>query len=115
MKEITADRSMVAYCGLYCGACKAHLKGKCPGCHDNAKASWCTVRSCCIDNNYTSCAECKSFSDPKDCAKFNNFFSKLFGFFFSSDRAACVAQIKAMGVEGHARQMASTGRHTIKR
>jgi len=32
MKEIIADEKLVAKCGLYCGACGAYLKGRCPGC-----------------------------------------------------------------------------------
>jgi hypothetical protein len=36
MKAIVADAGLVAYCGLYCGACKAYLKEKYPGCHGNA-------------------------------------------------------------------------------
>jgi len=28
MKEIVADSKLVAYCGLYCGACKSYLKEK---------------------------------------------------------------------------------------
>ncbi len=31
MKEIVSDPKLVAYCGLYCGACKRYLQEKCPG------------------------------------------------------------------------------------
>ena len=50
MKEIISDPKLVAFCGLYCGACKAYLKERCPGCHDNEKATWCKVRTCCLEN-----------------------------------------------------------------
>lgn len=40
----------VAYCGLYCGACKSHRKGKCPGCRENSKATWCEIRKCCQEH-----------------------------------------------------------------
>ena len=43
MKEIVADPKLVAYCGLYCGACGAYLRGRCPGCIENYKATWCKV------------------------------------------------------------------------
>lgn len=28
-RELTADSRLVARCGLYCGACRAYLKGRC--------------------------------------------------------------------------------------
>ena len=108
MKEIISDHQLVAYCGLYCGACKKYLQEKCEGCHENEKATWCKIRSCCIKNKYTSCAECKEFPNPNDCKFFNNFMSKVFGFIFKSNRAACIKQIKEIGVQAHADNMAVT-------
>ncbi len=115
MKEIVTDKNLVAYCGLYCGACKMYLKDKCPGCQQNEKASWCKARKCCIENGYASCADCAEFADPMQCKDFNNFMSKLFGFIFRSDREACISQIKELGLEGHAANMAASGRQTIKK
>jgi len=115
VKEIVSDSRQVAYCGLYCGACKKYLKEKCKGCHENTKAGWCKIRSCCMNNQYTSCAECKEFADPNDCKKFNNFISKIFGLIFRSNRAACIAQIKKIGIEGHADKMTELKRSSIKR
>jgi len=115
MAETLAKPELVAYCGLYCGACHSYTKGKCKGCHENTKATWCTVRSCCIENGFNSCAECRDHSNPNDCKKFNNFMSRLFGFVFKSDRAACIAQIKHSGIAGHTEIMAGKKIHTIKR
>ena len=115
MKEILADANLVACCGLYCGACRAYLRGRCGGCRENHKATWCKVRSCCSSNHFASCAECKDFQNPQECRKFNNLIAKIFGFIFRSDRAACVAQIRRLGLDGHAADMAAKGRHTIKR
>jgi hypothetical protein len=115
MKEIVSDPALVAYCGLYCGACKRFLKEKCPGCHENHKATWCKLRSCCMENGYASCAECKEFEDPMACRKFNNFMSKIFSFMFRSDRNACIRQIKKMGIQGHADEMSRLGSQSIKR
>ncbi|MGA2061582.1 MAG: DUF3795 domain-containing protein [Thermoguttaceae bacterium] len=115
MKEIVADPKLVACCGLYCGACRAYLGGRCPGCRENHKASWCKVRVCCISNQFASCAECKEFQNPQDCRMFNNWISKLFGLIFRSDRAACVRQIRQIGLEAHAADMAGKKRQTIKR
>ena len=89
MKPIAADVNLVAYCGLYCGACGAYRRGRCPGCHENSKATWCKVRSCCMENGHSSCADCKTPADPRECRKFNNFIAKIFGLIFRSDRRAC--------------------------
>ena len=48
MPAIQVNTDLVAHCGLYCGACKSYLNGKCKGCHENSKAAWCKIRSCCI-------------------------------------------------------------------
>lgn len=115
MKEIIADSMLVAYCGLYCGSCRRYLGGKCPGCLDNARAEWCKVRTCCIENKYLTCADCATFEDPKDCKKFNNAVSKIIGFVLRSDRAGCIRQVKRLGLEGHAENMASSKRPSIRR
>ena len=115
MKEIVADPALVAACGLYCGACGAYLRGKCPGCRENHKATWCKVRSCCQDNHYASCADCAEIQEPQNCRKFNNFIAKIFGFIFRSNRAACIRQIRLIGIEGHAADMAKNKRQSIKR
>jgi len=115
MSDIRVDAELVAYCGLYCGACKSHLDGKCAGCHENSKATWCKVRSCCLEKQIASCAECAEFQDPCGCKKFSNFMSKLFGLVFRSNRAACIAQIKQLGLDGHAKAMAEMRTPTIRR
>ena len=113
-KQIISDKNLIAYCGLYCGACGSYLKGKCPGCKENVKATWCKTRQCCIENNYSSCADCEKI-ELMDCKKFNNFFSKLFGLILRSDRPACIRRIKEIGPEQYAIEMASSQRQSIKR
>jgi len=115
MPDIEVNSELVAFCGLYCGACKSYLHGKCNGCHGNAKATWCKVRSCCMEKHMKTCAECTEFQDPRACVKYNNLMSKLFGLVFKSDRAACIAQIKRLGLDGHAKTMAEMNIQTIKR
>jgi len=114
-KEIVSDKGMVAFCGLYCGACRSYLKGKCPGCAKNEKASWCSVRSCCLQHQYQSCADCKEFPNAMDCSKYNNFMSKLMGFIFRSDRNACIEMIKHVGYDAFAAEMAAKKQQTIKK
>jgi hypothetical protein len=115
MREIVANQDLVAYCGLYCGACGSYLRERCPGCHGNSKASWCKVRACCGEHHYTSCAECAEFPDPKRCVKFHNFFSRAIGFVMRSSRAGCIALIRSKGREAFAREMAARKRHSLPR
>jgi hypothetical protein len=104
---------LIAYCGLYCGACGSYIKGKCPGCAQNTKASWCKVRQCCIDNKYSSCADCAGFEDKLACGKLNNFVSRLIGFFTGSDRIKCIKMISELGPKAYAEFMSSNGFQSI--
>jgi hypothetical protein len=115
MKEVTTDKALIAFCGLYCGACNSFLKDKCPGCKDNVKATWCAVRTCNLSHNYNSCADCNEFSNAKECKKFNNPISKIFGFVFRSDRNACIEMIKQKGYESFASYMAENKLQAIRR
>ncbi|MDD2516527.1 MAG: hypothetical protein PHO80_06065 [Candidatus Gracilibacteria bacterium] len=99
------NSDLVAYCGLFCGECRAYKAGKCPSCAKNEKATWCKVKSCCENNKYKSCADCKTYSDPEECKFFNNFFSKLFKFLFKSNRKGCICKIKEVGPEKYAEFM----------
>ena len=103
MRDIVADKELIAYCGT----CKAFLKNKCPGCKKNGKTSWCKTRVCCIGNKYSSCADCTIVSDAKNCKKFHNIFSKVIGFILGSDRPGCIEYIKKNGYENFAKEMAS--------
>jgi hypothetical protein len=115
MKEIVVDKELIAYCGLYCGACPRYLSEKCPGCKENHKAAWCKLRSCCIENKFSTCADCKEYSDVNQCKKFNNFFSKLFGLIFRSNRKACINRISEIGLDKYAEEMAGNQLSSIKR
>jgi hypothetical protein len=115
MKEIVSDPSLVARCGLYCGACRAYLKGKCGGCSENHKATWCKIRTCCDDNRYTTCADCTEFENPNDCKKFNNFIGTIFGIIFRSNRAGCIQKIREIGPAQYADVMARDKLQSVKR
>lgn len=67
-----------------------------------------------MTNDYATCADCAEFPNPRDCKKFNNPIAKIFGLLFRSDRAACVAQIREIGVQGHADDMAAHRRQTLR-
>ena len=113
MKEITINPQQIAACGLYCGACKKFLNGKCPGCKENEKASWCKIRKCCQEKDLHTCAECDK--DVKECMIHNNFVGKIFAFLFNSDRAACIRYIRENGEDAFAEKMAKDQQMTMKR
>ncbi|OGR00715.1 MAG: hypothetical protein A2284_14085 [Deltaproteobacteria bacterium RIFOXYA12_FULL_61_11] len=115
MKEILADPKLIAACGLYCGACRSYLKGRCPGCRDNLKATWCKVRTCCGNHTYTTCADCLDFADPKACKTFDNFIAKVFGLLFNSNRRACIVAIREHGKEAFAASMTKRRRPSLPR
>jgi hypothetical protein len=115
MKQVANDPALVACCGLYCGACKAYLNERCPGCRENSKAGWCTIRQCCITNKYASCADCASIRDVNDCGKFTNAVSRIFAFIFRSNRRACIEQICGKGLQRHAAIMAERKTHSLPR
>lgn len=112
-KEVEINKDLIAFCGLYCGACRKYLKGSCPGCLKNEKADWCKIRICCMDKGYHSCADCSM--DVAECKKFSNFMSKVFALLFKSDRKACIERIRKIGTEDYAKEMAGMRCHTIKR
>ena len=123
--EITINPQLIAACGLYCGACKKFLKGKCAGCQpseeDNPGLSQslpkgfqrCKIRKCCQEKGLHTCAECDK--DVKECKTHNNLVGKVFAFLFNSDRAACIQSIRKHGEEAFATRMAKEKQMTIKR
>jgi hypothetical protein len=115
LQEIPVRRELIARCGLYCGACKSFLCGRCRGCGENDKATWCKVRACCIEHGYSSCAACTEHPDPRLCRRFNNFISTIFGLAFNSSRHACVLKIRALGEEGYAEFMSRQRRQSLPR
>jgi hypothetical protein len=115
MKDVVVDKNLVAYCGLYCGACGAYLKGRCPGCQGNVKAKWCHIRACCGEHARTSCADCREFPEPNDCRKFNNLMARVIGIVLNSNRRACVLKLREVGLEEYAAFMAGQKRPSLRR
>ena len=113
MKPIIADSRYVAACGLYCGACRKYLNDKCPGCRQNEKATWCRIRSCCLEKGFKTCAECSQV--VTDCKLYSNWVSRVFAFVFNSDRPACIRFIKDQGEQAFAEEMTKRQCQTIKR
>jgi hypothetical protein len=115
MEQKTANKDLIACCGLYCGECRQYKKGKCSGCQKNEKATWCKVRTCCLESGKCSCADCQEFATASECKKFNNIFSKFFALVFGSNRQACIDRIKEKGYAAYAEEMVSRGTHSLKK
>jgi hypothetical protein len=112
---LTPNADLVACCGLYCGACGSYRRGRCPGCRGNVKATWCKVRTCCLERSYASCADCVEHQDPARCGRFDNWIARAIGFVLNSDRRACVLKIRELGPAGFADFMAQRGRQSLPR
>ena len=115
MPETSGNVKLVAYCGLYCGACRRYRRGGCPGCAENARATWCKVRSCCQERKYASCADCTTVADVAECRSFTNPIARVFGWLFNSDRRKCIVQVKTLGLAAHADAMARSGCQSLPR
>jgi len=115
LAPIAIDPNLVSACGLYCAACRSYRKAKCPGCHGNAKASWCKVRSCNLERGTRTCAECTDHPDPMSCPKFANPVAAVIGFLLNSDRAAGIRLVRARGRDEYARVLAASGRQALPR
>ncbi len=111
VKEI----NLIAACGLYCGNCGRFKKDKCPGCTTNTKASWCKIRSCCIEKEIANCSACKEFVDPGECAKYNNLISRVIGFFTATDRSLCIDFIQQNGEEKFAAMMTENNKMNLSK
>jgi len=95
-----AQDTIVAYCGLVCTKCYGFRKGKCQGCHsEKPMYKKCPVKKCNIDNGYSTCADCKEFTDLKKCKKLYNIISRIFGLVFRTNRMANLEKIKQFGIE----------------
>ncbi len=113
-KEIVADANLVAMCGLYCGSCRSYLGGKCPGCKDNEKATWCKIRKCCNEKGIVTCAECADV-EIRNCKNYTNIISKTFSLLFNSDREKCLKRIREVGYLEYASEMSAKRIQTLKR
>jgi len=113
-QEIKNDPQLIAYCGLYCGACRKYLSGKCPSCKQLASPHWCKIRSCCIDKKFSNCADC-SLETPNACKTFNNPISKVFAFIFGSNREKCILTIREKGAVYYAAHMTETRQQSLKK
>ncbi len=96
------DTNLISYCGFYCGACPTLKKGKCLGCKgDPPKCAVgykaCKVRPCCIENNYSTCADCIKHNSVKDCKRYNPMLIKFGQLITRTNRRKGIEMIKIKG------------------
>jgi len=72
------NTELIAYCGLYCGACDWHMsfpkagteeiapdalkRGTCPGCRDKANiCGFCGIKKCAVEKGLEFCGKCREY------------------------------------------------------
>jgi hypothetical protein len=100
--QIIKNEKLIAYCGLYCGACPQYTSGKCEGCRgDSEKCAvlykGCKVKPCCVENGIFTCADCTIYASVKGCKKYNPLLLKIASKVESSDRSKAIEMIKTKG------------------
>ena len=118
-KQIIADENLISFCGFYCGACPKFLKGQCKGCKGSTPEcavgySACKVRPCCLDNGYSSCADCKKFDSVRDCKVYNPLMIRFGQFITRTNRRKGIEMIKEKGTAGFMNFMIDKKWVTIK-
>ena len=101
-KQLLADEKLISYCGFYCGACPKYQKGQCSGCKgdapDCAKGySACKVRPCCLDNGYSSCADCQKYESVRECKDYNPLMIRFGQFVSRTNRRKGIEMIREKG------------------
>lgn len=102
-REQTADNEkLIAYCGIYCGACPSFTSDKCEGCRSNSaksaiKFKKCQVKPCCVENGFFTCADCDKYVSVKECKKYNPLLLRIASKLEGSDRSKAIEMIKTKG------------------
>ena len=89
-----------SFCGLYCSACKLHLKGgndgkKCPACTHPSMKSGCEVFKCGKEKKIANCGLCEDF---ETCVKLKKYHEEGSHLYRKVARKNCM-KIKENGIE----------------
>lgn len=114
-----SDINLISYCGFYCGACPKSIKNQCFGCKgDNSQCAIgykaCKVRPCCIENGYSSCAECEKYNSVKECQIYNPILVRFGQFITRTSRRKGIEMIKENGEIEFVKFMSDKNWVTIK-
>jgi hypothetical protein len=95
--------NLIAYCGIYCGACPSFTSGGCEGCRSKSAKSavrykQCAVKPCCVENGFFTCADCTIYASTKECKKYNPLLLRIASWVEGSDRSKAIEMIKEKGL-----------------
>ena len=118
--QAPSNTQLISYCGFYCESCPKFTKNQCNGCKgDDPKCavgySSCKVRPCCIENGFSTCAECNKFESVKDCKIYNPLLIRFGQFITRTSRRKGIELIKKVGEDGFASFMKDKNWVTIKK
>jgi len=119
MKETITETNLISYCGFYCAACPKYAKKQCLGCKgDNSRCATgykpCKVRPCCLENGYSSCAECEKYDSVKECQIYNPVLIRFGQFITRTRRRKGIEMIKEKGKAEFVNFMSDKNWVTIK-
>jgi hypothetical protein len=102
-EQIEKDENLIAYCGIYCGACPSFTSGECEGCRAKSEKSSvrykaCAVKPCCVENVFFTCADCTIYASTSACKKYNPLLLKIASWVESTDRSKAIDMIKIKGL-----------------
>jgi len=108
------DEQLIAHCGLYCKACPSFKSGKCDGCRTDSEKSAvvyksCQVKPCCIENGFSTCADCTIYASTSECKKYNPLLLKIASKLEGTDRSKSIEMIKTEGLAGCCAYMEERG------
>jgi len=118
-KLITANENLISYCGFYCGACPKYLKEECSGCKGESPECAvgykpCKVKPCCVENKYSSCADCTKHSSVRYCRDYNPLMIRFGQFITRTKRRKGIEMIKEKGASEFMNYMIAKKWVTIK-
>ena len=119
MNQTSTHAGLVSYCGFYCGACKKYAAGECLGCKGNSPKcavgyKACKVRSCNLENGYSTCADCEKYNSVKDCAVYNPFMIRFGQWITRTSRQKGIELIKEKGEAAFVKFMVGKNWVTVK-
>lgn len=69
----------------------------------------CKVKKCCIDRQFSTCAECNEFANLRECRNLHNLISRIFGFIFRTNRIGNLNRIRELGIDQFTKEVTAEG------
>jgi hypothetical protein len=118
-EQMTGSEQLISYCGFYCGACPTFTSGKCEGCRgDSPKCAvgykTCSVKPCCVENGFSTCADCTIYTSLKECKKYNPLSIRFGEWISNTSRGKAIELIREKGQTEFSTFMTAKNWVTIK-